>query len=132
GTRTPPLAVSTRRIAVLVAESGRFAARFLTQNAERWAERWAVGVGGGGGRWAAGGRFAAVDEVDGAGDANAVDDLLARLGRWREDQDAAEAARSRTRERWLRQQAAEAARLSAVALDLAERGTPVTVSTTAG
>jgi len=83
----------------------------------------------GGGEWAAGGRFAAVDEVDGAGDA---DDLLAQLGRWREDQDAAEAARSRTKERWLRQQAAEAARLSAVALDLAERGTPVTLSTTAG
>ena len=69
--------------------------------------------------------------MDEPGDAS-TDELLARLGRWRGEQEAAEAARSRTRERWLRQQAAEAARLSSVALDLAERGAVVTLTTTTG
>lgn len=40
------------------------------------------------------------------------------------------AARSRTRERWLRQQAAEGALFTGLALDLAERGVAVAIGTT--
>jgi hypothetical protein len=43
-----------------------------------------------------------------------------------------ESARSRSRERWLRQQATESARFTGVALDLAERQARVTVRTTVG
>lgn len=61
-----------------------------------------------------------------------VDRLLADLSRWMADQRVSEAARGRTRERWLRQQATESARLSGLALDLAERRVPVAVRTTVG
>lgn len=61
-----------------------------------------------------------------------VDRLLVDLARWAGDARAEEAAASRRREHWLRQQAGEEARLAGVALDLAERGTGVAVGTTAG
>ena len=59
-----------------------------------------------------------------------VDAFLDDLARWTADTRTDEAARSRTRERWLRQQATEAARFTGVALDLAERGVAVAVGTT--
>ena len=59
-----------------------------------------------------------------------VDAFLADLARWTADTRTDEAARSRRRERWLRQQATEDARFSGVALDLAERGVGVAVGTT--
>ena len=74
----------------------------------------------------AGGRPATLGPVDD------VDALLADLARWTADARAEDTARSRIRERWLRQQAAEDARFTGVALDLAERGTAVTVRTTTG
>lgn len=61
-----------------------------------------------------------------------VDAFLADLARWSADQRSGEAARSRMRERWLRQQAMEDARFAGVALDLAERRTGVSVRTTTG
>lgn len=61
-----------------------------------------------------------------------VDALLTDLARWAADARAEDAARSRSRERWLRQQAAEDARFTGVALDLAERGAGVVVRTTTG
>jgi hypothetical protein len=60
----------------------------------------------------------------------AVDAFLDDLARWTADTRIDEAARSRTRERWLRQQATEDARFAGVALDLAERGVAVAVGTT--
>ena len=59
-----------------------------------------------------------------------VDAFLADLARWTADTRADDAARSRTRERWLRQQASEDARFTGVALDLSERGVAVAVATT--
>lgn len=59
-------------------------------------------------------------------------DLAARLERWAADARVAEAARRRSRERWLRQQAEEAATFAGVLTDLAESGTPVGVQTLAG
>jgi len=59
-----------------------------------------------------------------------VDDFLDDLARWTADTRIDEAARSRMRERWLRQQASEDARFAGVALDLAERGVAVAVGTT--
>jgi hypothetical protein len=56
-----------------------------------------------------------------------VDAVLADLARWSAGARVDEAARSRTRERWLRQQAAEDARFTGVVLDLAEAGTGVAV-----
>jgi hypothetical protein len=73
-----------------------------------------------------------VDGREGADGPGAVDHLLAEFARWTADERAGEAARSRTRERWLRQQAVEAARLAGVALDLAERRAAVIVRTSAG
>src|SRR5947208_12586913 len=76
----------------------------------------------------------AVDDPD-AGDrsaAGAVDRLLVDLARWMGDERAADAARSRTTERWLRQQVSDGARLAGVALDLAERRSPVVVRTRSG
>ena len=61
-----------------------------------------------------------------------VDAFLDELARWTSNAKADDAARSRTRERWLRQQATEDARFSGVALDLAERGVGVAVGTTTG
>jgi hypothetical protein len=58
--------------------------------------------------------------------------LLSELARWMGDERVESAARSRARERWLRQQQVEEARFSGIALDLAERGTPVLIRTTAG
>ncbi len=68
----------------------------------------------------------------GSGDAGGVDALLADLARWTADSRADEVAGSRSRERWLRQQAAEDARFAGVLVDLAERGVGVAVRTTAG
>jgi hypothetical protein len=62
-------------------------------------------------------------------DAHEVDRLLASLGRWAGDQRAAEAAAARARERWLRQQAGEAATVEGVLVDLAERQAAVVVQT---
>jgi hypothetical protein len=56
-----------------------------------------------------------------------TDGLLSELRRWATDQRVAEAARSRSRQRWLRQQAAEAATLLGVLVDLAERRATVTI-----
>ena len=61
-----------------------------------------------------------------------VEAFLDDLARWTADVRAGEAARSRARERWLRQEASEEAVFTGVALDLAERGTGVTVGTTEG
>jgi hypothetical protein len=58
--------------------------------------------------------------------------FLAELAGWAESQEAAAAARSRSRRRWLRQQAAEDATLAGILLDLAESAGPVTVHTRAG
>jgi hypothetical protein len=59
-------------------------------------------------------------------------DLSARLERWAADARVDEAARRRSRERWLRQQAEEAATLEGLLADLAERAAPVAVQTAAG
>jgi hypothetical protein len=56
--------------------------------------------------------------------------LLGELRRWAADQEVDELARSRSRARWLRQQAAESATLVGLLLDQAERRTVVTVETT--
>lgn len=61
-----------------------------------------------------------------------VDALLADVARWTADARSEEAARSRARERWLRQQAEEDARFAGLALDLAERATALAVRTTSG
>ena len=61
-----------------------------------------------------------------------VDALLADLARWTSRTRVDESARSRTRERWLRQQAEEDARFAGVALDLAEGGAVVSLRTTTG
>lgn len=57
------------------------------------------------------------------------DDLVAAFARWAADQRVDEAARQRSRERWLRQQAVEEATLVGVLTDLAERRTDVVAST---
>ncbi len=59
-----------------------------------------------------------------------VDAFLDDLARWTADARVDDAARSRTRERWLRQQASEDARFTGLALDLAEGGVAVAVGTT--
>ncbi|HEX2700416.1 MAG TPA: hypothetical protein VHM89_09480 [Acidimicrobiales bacterium] len=61
-----------------------------------------------------------------------VDGLLADLARWTADERAGDAARSRIRERWLRQQAEEDARFAGVALDLSEAGAGVALGLTSG
>ncbi|HEX9546535.1 MAG TPA: hypothetical protein VF942_04310 [Acidimicrobiales bacterium] len=60
------------------------------------------------------------------------DRFLADLAAWAESQQAASAARSRSRRRWLRQQAAEGATLAGTLLDLAESSVPVSVYTAGG
>lgn len=67
-----------------------------------------------------------------SGGAGGIDAFLADLARWTADTRAEEAAGSRVRERWLRQQAAEDARFAGVLVDLAEQGAGVAVRTTAG
>lgn len=61
-----------------------------------------------------------------------VDALLADLAMWTADLRAHDAAESRIRERWLRQQAEEDARFSGLALDLAEAGSGVSLGLTSG
>ena len=61
-----------------------------------------------------------------------IDALLADLSRWTGDQIVDEATRSRTRERWLRQQQHEGATFGGLVLDLVELGAEVTVRTTSG
>jgi hypothetical protein len=56
-----------------------------------------------------------------------TDNLLGELRRWAVDQEVARLGRSRSRARWLRQQAAESATLAGVLLDLAERRATVTI-----
>src|SRR5436190_12030822 len=55
---------------------------------------------------------------------------LAGLEQWAAEARAREAAEARARERWLRTQAEEEARLAAVLIGMAERGTAVAASTT--
>jgi hypothetical protein len=59
-------------------------------------------------------------------------DLVARLERWAADARVDEAARARSRERWLRMQAEEDGTLVGVLADLQDAGAPVTVHTCAG
>ncbi|MGH9156850.1 MAG: DUF2642 domain-containing protein [Acidimicrobiales bacterium] len=61
-----------------------------------------------------------------------VDGFLADLARWTGEHRTDAAARSRTRERWLRQQAVEDARFTGLLVDLAEQGVEVALGTTAG
>ncbi len=61
-----------------------------------------------------------------------VERLLADLTRWAAGSRAAEVAAARTRQQWLRRQAAEEATLAGIALDLAEQSAVVVVRTTAG
>lgn len=68
----------------------------------------------------------------GSGGDGDVEAFLADLGRWAAESRASEAAGSRVRERWLRQQASEEARFAGVLVDLAERGAGVAVRTTSG
>ena len=61
-----------------------------------------------------------------------ADDPLAALQRWVADSQVDEAARARSRRRWLENAATEEATLGGVLLDLAERRRPVTVRTLVG
>jgi hypothetical protein len=61
-----------------------------------------------------------------------IDRLLSDLDRWAADSRATDAARARSRQRWLRRQATELGTLSGVALDLAERRERVILTTTSG
>lgn len=65
-------------------------------------------------------------------DGEDFDALIAAMGAWAADQRAEEAAAGRSRTGWLRRQAAEAATLSGVLVDLAERAAPVTLETLSG
>jgi hypothetical protein len=56
-----------------------------------------------------------------------ADAMLAAFARWSADQRWGEAVSARSRERWLRQQEAEAATLSGTLVDLAEQGAEVTL-----
>jgi hypothetical protein len=60
------------------------------------------------------------------------DSLTARLERWAAEARVDEAARGRSRERWLRRQAEEESTVAGVLADLLEAGTGVTVHTRAG
>jgi hypothetical protein len=73
-----------------------------------------------------------MDDPWGAGLLGPGGDLSARLERWAAEARVDEAARQRTRERWLLQQAEEGGRFTGVLCDLAERGTAVAVRTRAG
>lgn len=58
--------------------------------------------------------------------------MAARLERWAADARVDEAARARSRERWLRRQAEDETALAGVAADLRDATTPVTVGTLSG
>ena len=73
-----------------------------------------------------------MDDPWGAGLLGPGGDLSARLERWAAEARVDDAARQRTRERWLLQQAEEGGRLAGVLCDLGERGTAVAVRTRAG
>jgi hypothetical protein len=60
-----------------------------------------------------------------------TDGLLDELRRWAADEETARVAQSRSRARWLRQQAADSATLAGVLLDLAERRAVVIVEAAA-
>lgn len=66
-----------------------------------------------------------------AGDLVGID-LAARLERWAAEARVDHAARQRSSERWLRQQAEEGGSLAGVLCDLAERAVPVAVRSRAG
>jgi hypothetical protein len=57
------------------------------------------------------------------------DELVAAFARWAADQRVNEAARRRSRERWLRQQATEDATMAGILTDLAERRAEVVANT---
>jgi hypothetical protein len=59
-------------------------------------------------------------------------DLIDRLDRWAADARVDEAVQRRTRERWLRHQADQAATFTGVLVDLAERGAPVALQLLGG
>lgn len=61
-----------------------------------------------------------------------IDAFLADLARWTADTRGEEAAASRVRERWLRQQAVEDARFTGVLVDLAEQHARVALHTAVG
>lgn len=61
-----------------------------------------------------------------------IEAFLGDLARWTADARTTEAAGSRVRERWLRQQAAEDAHFAGVLVDLAEQRAVVGIRTTAG
>jgi hypothetical protein len=65
-------------------------------------------------------------------DGEDFDALMAAVARWAADQRVAEAAGWRRRAGWLRRQAAEAATMGGVLVDLAERGAPVRLETLGG
>ena len=73
-----------------------------------------------------------MDDPWGGGLLGPGSDLSARLERWAAEARVDDAARQRTRERWLLQQAEEGGRLAGVLCDLAEQGAALAVRTRAG
>ena len=71
------------------------------------------------------GGFGGVNPIDGS-------NLINALARWAAEAQVDEAARARSRERWLRQQSAEETTFVSVLADLSDRGRAVLVSTTVG
>ncbi len=65
-------------------------------------------------------------------DGEDFDSLAAAMGQWAAEQRAGDAVGARGRVGWLHRQAAEAATLPGVLIDLAERGAPVTLETLGG
>ena len=65
-------------------------------------------------------------------DVDLGNDLIDRLDRWAADARVDEAVQRRTRERWLRHQADQAATFAGVLVDLAERGAPVALQLMGG
>jgi hypothetical protein len=61
-----------------------------------------------------------------------VDRLIGDVSRWAADARASDAARARSRQRWLRHQAEEESTLAGIALNIAEHGTGVVLETTSG
>ena len=74
----------------------------------------------------------ALGRPDGLLGADAARSFTSRLDRWVADARVDEAARERSRERWLRTVAEQEATIAGVLVDLAERGAGVALSTTAG
>jgi hypothetical protein len=77
-------------------------------------------------------RFEQFERFDGLGAGGDGGGLTARLERWAAEARVDEAARGRSRERWLRRQAEEESTVAGVLCDLLEAGTAVTVHTRAG